>query len=46
MMVLIYPDSGVILGANKTARSFYGYERLVGMRIQDVNVLSPEEIAM
>lgn len=45
MMLLIDPDSGVILGANKSAQSFYGYERLVGMRIQDINVLSPEEIA-
>lgn len=45
MMLLIDPETGVILGANKSARAFYGYERLVGMRIQDVNVLSPDEIA-
>lgn len=45
MMLLIEPETGVILGANKSAQAFYGYERLVGMRIQDVNVLSPEEIA-
>lgn len=45
MMLLIDPDSGVILGVNKAARAFYGYDRLVGMGIQDINVLSPDEIA-
>ena len=45
MMLLIDPDSGVILGANKSAQAFYGYQALVGMKIQDINVLSPEEIA-
>lgn len=45
MMLLIDPGTGSILAANKAARAFYGYDRLVGMKIQDLNVLSPDEVA-
>lgn len=45
LMMLIDPDSGLIVDANRSALQFYGYPRLVGMYIQDINILSPEEVA-
>jgi PAS domain S-box-containing protein len=46
-MLLIEPDSGQILDANAEAARFYGYsrEQLQAMRIQQINQLSPEEVA-
>ena len=44
-MMLIDPDTGVILDANRTALGFYGYPKLQGMNIAQINTLSPEEIA-
>ena len=46
-MLLIEPDSGQILDANAEAARFYGYsrEQLRAMRIQQINQLSPEEVA-
>lgn len=44
MMLLIDPDSGLIVDANRSALRFYVYPRLVGMNIQEINLLSPEEI--
>ena len=46
-MLLIEPDSGQILDANAEAVRFYGYsrEQLRAMRIQQINQLSPEEVA-
>lgn len=47
VMLLIDPESGCIVDANTAAEQFYGYEpgRFRNMRIQDLNTLSPEEIA-
>lgn len=44
--LLIDPESGAILDANPSAVRFYGWSReeLQQMRIQDVNVLSPEAV--
>lgn len=43
MMLLIDPDGGAILDANKAAVAFYGYERSVLLRkqISDINALPP-----
>lgn len=43
-MLLIDPSNGIIVDANQAARRFYGYPRLVGMNISDINDLSPEEV--
>ena len=45
-MLLVDPDAGAIVEANKSAAAFYGYEksRLSGMRVSEINTLSPEEI--
>jgi PAS domain S-box-containing protein len=45
--LLIDPENGNILDANSAALEFYGYpaETLRTMRIQDINQLSPEEVA-
>ncbi len=47
VMLLIAPDDGRILDANPAAVRFYGWSREVlrGMRIGDINSLSPERIA-
>jgi PAS domain S-box-containing protein len=47
VMLLIDPDSGAVLDANQAAVSFYGYahEELTALNIQDINLLSPDEVA-
>jgi PAS domain S-box-containing protein len=46
-MLLIEPDGGQILDANAAAARFYGYtrEQLQAMCIQQINQLSPEDVA-
>lgn len=46
VMLLIDPDEGRIVDCNEAARRFYGYprEKLCGMPIMEINILSPEEI--
>lgn len=46
VMMIIAPDSGEIVYANKAAEDFYGYPdgALTGMNISEINQLSPEEI--
>ncbi|MFH1845162.1 MAG: PAS domain S-box protein [bacterium] len=46
VMLLIEPDTGALFDANPSACSFYGYPRaeLTGMKITDINILSPEEV--
>ncbi len=44
-MLLIDPDTGVILDGNHAAIGFYGYPELRGMNIANINTLSPDEIA-
>jgi len=47
VILVIEPDSGQIVEANQAAARFYGYSRgeLRGMGIQDINALTPEEVA-
>ncbi len=47
VMLLIDPVSGYIIDANHSAELFYGYEpdHFRRMKIQDINVLSSDEIA-
>jgi len=46
VMLLVEPDTGRIVLANKAAERFYGYtaSQLVSMCIQDINVLPPAEV--
>ena len=46
VMLLINPSDGAILDANAAALSFYGYprERLLAMRITDINTRPPAEV--
>jgi PAS domain S-box-containing protein len=48
VMLLIEPGSGIIVSANASAATFYGYplDRLVGMNIDAINTLSPEAVAL
>jgi PAS domain S-box-containing protein len=48
VMLLIEPASGEIIAANQAAVTYYGYaqQRLVGMRISDINTLPPEDVAL
>ncbi len=45
--LLIHPDTGVIIDANKAACHYYGYKKdeLKSMVIQNINMLSKEQIA-
>lgn len=47
VMLLIDPADGRILDANPAAEHFYGYDRatLLAMTIQQINALSPDEVA-
>lgn len=47
MQLLIDPDTGVIVEANKAACSFYGYsaDEMKRMRIFEINILTEEELA-
>jgi PAS domain S-box-containing protein len=46
-MLLIEPETGAIQDANAAATDFYGYDEaeLTDMRIQEINRLTPEEVA-
>ncbi len=47
VMLLIEPDSGKIVDANDAAATYYGYSRedLRSMAIQQINQLTPDEVA-
>jgi len=47
VMLLIDPESGRIVEANSAAAAFYGYplEQLKQMTIQQINTLTPEQVA-
>lgn len=47
VVLLIRPETGQIVDANAAASAFYGYahETLCQMNIQQINLLSPEELA-
>lgn len=46
IMLIIEPESGKIMNANPAAVEFYGYEKreLIGMPIQQINMLTDEEV--
>jgi PAS domain S-box-containing protein len=46
VMLLVEPDTGIILDANHAAAQFYGYphDTLCRMRITDINQLAPEQV--
>lgn len=46
-MLLIDPENGTIVNANPAASRFYGYShaQLKAMSIQDINTLTPEQVA-
>ncbi len=46
VMLLIEPETGVIIDANLAAETMYGYpyEQLVGMPISNINTLVPEHV--
>jgi len=48
VMLIIDADSGEIIEANSAAEQFYGQslERLKTMRIEDINLLSEEQVAV
>ena len=48
IMLLIEPQTGVILDANQAAVNFYGYSKskLYGMSIQEINAMPPELVAL
>ena len=48
IMIVIDPETGVIIDANEAACSFYqyDYEHIIKLKISDINVLSVEEIVM
>lgn len=47
IILLIEPNSGVIINANIAAQNYYGYsiKTLKQMKIQEINMLSPHEVA-
>ncbi|MDD3051177.1 MAG: ABC transporter substrate binding protein [Candidatus Cloacimonetes bacterium] len=45
IMVLLDPETGIILDANKSARNYYGYDQLIGLDIKKINHMSPLEVA-
>ena len=47
VILLVEPDTGLIMMANQAAASYYGYppEQLFGMPISTINSLPPDEIA-
>ena len=46
IMLLIEADSGLILNANQSAVSFYGYDKtqLCALKIDDINTWSPDKV--
>jgi len=47
IMLLIEPETGLITDANLSAERFYGYylPELLGMSIEQINILPPDEVA-
>ncbi len=46
IMLLVEPESGMIIGANDASATYYGYSKseLLSMRIDQINILPPDEI--
>ncbi|PLX80038.1 MAG: hypothetical protein C0616_09340 [Desulfuromonas sp.] len=47
LMLLVYPDTGRIIDANKSALNFYGYshDKLTSMKVDELNLLPGDVIA-
>jgi PAS domain S-box-containing protein len=43
--LLIEPESGNILDANKSAKAYYGYNDLISRNIKEINQLSDDEVS-
>jgi diguanylate cyclase (GGDEF)-like protein/PAS domain S-box-containing protein len=48
VMILVAPENGEIVAANRAASKYYGYsrEQLIGMNVSRVNTLPPQEVAL
>ena len=48
VMLIVEPVSGTIVDANVEATEYYGYsrEKLLELSINDINILSPEQVAL
>ncbi|HOV89957.1 MAG TPA: ABC transporter substrate binding protein [Syntrophorhabdaceae bacterium] len=44
IMLIIDPVTGTILDANEQAKLYYGYQNLIGKKIQEINTLTEEEV--
>ncbi|GAB4441146.1 MAG: hypothetical protein OHK0040_12510 [bacterium] len=44
VMLIIDPKTGTIIDANERAKLFYGYENLIGKKIQEINTLTEEQV--
>ncbi|HOJ64871.1 MAG TPA: response regulator [Spirochaetota bacterium] len=44
IILIIDPETGTILEKSKGAEEFYGYPKLVGMKISEINTLSEEDV--
>ncbi len=44
IMLIIDPKTGIILDANDTAKLYYGYPKLLGKKIQEINTLTEEQV--
>lgn len=46
IMLIIDPKTGTIMDANSAADIYYGYEELIGKKIQEINILTENEIKL
>ena len=44
VMLLVEPESGIILDANRAAFNYYGYPGLIGKNIQEINALTEKQV--
>lgn len=46
IMLIIHPETGRIIDANKAACNYYGYQKqeLLNLRIQEINTLSEKQV--
>ncbi len=44
IIVIVEPQNGTIIDKSRGAAQYYGYKELTGMNINDINILSMEEI--
>ncbi len=44
MLLIDQSMEGLIINANLSAKKYYGYENLIGMKINDINTMTKEEV--